>query len=436
VAEARPPVLVLRVHHGSLGLARSLGRLGVPVFAVDANLATAPLSSRYWQGTFVWDFRRKARDESVRFLVRLGEQLGGRPLLVPTCDHTAYLVASWADALAAAFRFPRVDPELVRSFSDKRKLHALARQHGVPTAEARFPASRADVERFAEAAVFPVMLKGIDGLRLEARTGVKMVIARTPEELLTHYDRLEDPTAPNLMVQEYIPGDDDTIWMFNGYFDESSRCLFGITGRKLRQHPIHVGSTSLGICERNDTVDRLTREFMAAVGYRGILDIGYRYDARDGRYKLLDPNPRIGSSFRLFVGRDGTDVARALYLNLTGRPVPPSPFPDGRKWIVEDQDLESTLDYMAEGTLGPGRWAASLRGIAEGAWFAWDDPAPFARTAGRLLGQAGRHAWRRLANGRHHPTLTPLREGAHEARTEEPSWRSALPHQALPSSPP
>jgi predicted ATP-grasp superfamily ATP-dependent carboligase len=429
-------VLVLRVHHGSLGLARSLGRLGLPVYAVDAQRASPSLSSRYWQGTFTWDFRREGPDDSVRYLLHVGEQLGGRPVLVPTCDDTAYLVANRADELAAAFRFPRVDPELVRSFSDKRKLHELARRHGVPTANAHFPASRADVERFAETAVFPVMLKGIVGLRLEARTGVKMVITRTAKELLANYDRMEDPAAPNLMVQEYIPGGDDTIWMFNGYFDERSNCRFGVTGRKLRQHPIHVGSTSLGICERNETVDRQTREFMAGVGYRGILDIGYRYDARDGRYKLLDPNPRIGSSFRLFVGRDGLDVARALYLDLNGLPVPASPFPDGRKWIVEDQDIESTLDYMAEGTLGPGGWAASLRGVEEGAWFAWDDPAPFVRIAGRLLGQAGRHAWHRVARRRRQPLPTPQLEGTHEARTEEPSRRSPLRNEALPSAAP
>ena len=168
----------------------------------------------------------------------------------------------------------------------------------------------------------------------------------------------------------------------------------------------------------------------------GILDIGYRYDARDGRYKLLDPNPRIGSSFRLFVGRDGLDVARALYLDLNGLPVPASPFPDGRKWIVEDQDIESTLDYMAEGTLGPGGWAASLRGVEEGAWFAWDDPAPFVRIAGRLLGQAGRHAWHRVARRHRQPLPTPQLEGTHEARTEEPSRRSPLRNEALPSAAP
>ena len=64
-----------------------------------------------------------------------------------------------------------------------------------------------------------------------------------------------------------------------------------------------------------------TVRFMHELGYRGILDIGYRFDERDGEYKLLDVNPRIGATFRLFVGDDGMDVLRALYLDLTGQEV-------------------------------------------------------------------------------------------------------------------
>ena len=40
-----------------------------------------------------------------------------------------------------------------------------------------------------------------------------------------------------------------------------------------------------------------TKRLMQAVGYRGPLDIGYRFDARDGKYKLLD---EIRASAQLF----------------------------------------------------------------------------------------------------------------------------------------
>src|SRR5216683_4807846 len=114
----------------------------------------------------------------------------------------------------------------------------------------------------------------------------------------------------------------DTGWIFNGYFNRKSECLIGFTGKKIRQCPVHTGSTSLGICLANEEVENTTKRFMKSIGYRGILDIGYRYDARDGTFKVLDVNPRIGATFRLFVDANGMDVVRALYLDLTEQPVP------------------------------------------------------------------------------------------------------------------
>jgi predicted ATP-grasp superfamily ATP-dependent carboligase len=255
-------------------------------------------------------------------------------------------------------------------------MHHLVRRLGIPTAQAVFPRSREDVLEFVEGAAFPVMLKGIDGLRLRERGGERMFIVQDRRKLLERYDALEDAADPNLMLQEYIPGGDDTVWMFNGYFDARSECLVGFTGKKLRQYPVHRGSTSLGICLRNDAVERMTRDFMKAIGYRGILDIGYRFDARDGLYKVLDVNPRIGATFRLFVAENGLDVVRAMYLDLTGQPVPAAAAREGRKWVVEDHDLLSLLGYRRDGGLELRKWAASLRGVREAAYFAADDPLP------------------------------------------------------------
>ena len=174
---------------------------------------------------------------------------------------------------------------------DKKQMYYLARKLHVATAETAFPQSRGDVLDFLKTAVFPIMLKGIDGTRLKKRTGVKMLVVHNERELLKAYDSMEDPRDPNLMLQEYIPGGDDTVWMFNGYFNEHSECLVGFTGKKIRQCPVYTGSTSLGICLNNQIVEKTTKEFMKAIAYKGVLDIGYRYDARDGSYKLLDVNP-------------------------------------------------------------------------------------------------------------------------------------------------
>ena len=189
---------------------------------------------------------------------------------------------------------------------------------------------------------------------------------------------MRQPSRPGIILQEYIPGGDDSVWMFNGYFNDLSQCLFGATGRKLRQFPPHQGSTSLGICVRNDAVETQTKRLIQAIAYRGPLDIGYRFDTRDGQYKLLDANPRIGSTFRLFSAENGLDVARALYLDITDQSIPFAQVSEGRKWIVETNDLASSWSHFREGELTLGAWMRSLRGVQEGVWLASDDLAPLA----------------------------------------------------------
>jgi predicted ATP-grasp superfamily ATP-dependent carboligase len=408
VIDPATPVLALKAHHGTLGIARSLGRLGVPVHVVHSDPTHPAVCSRYVASAHRWDFSRAAAERTIERLLDLGKGLGAGTVLIPTSDDTAELVAEHAGVLRETFRFQANPPELVQALSNKRSLHALAMRHGIPTAETTFPQSLDDVRRFARDAVFPVMLKASDGLRLQARTGKKMVIVRSADELLEQYQRLEDPAAPNLMLQEYIPGDDDTIWMFNGYFDARSACVFGVTGKKLHQFPVHTGATSLGVCFENPAVRELTCRLMKAIGYRGILDIGFRYDARDGGYKLLDPNPRIGQTFRLFVSREGWDVARFLYLDLTGQPLPVATPIEGRKWLVEDWDLESSLDYQREGLLRFAEWLGSLDGVEEGAWFAWDDWLPFQRMVRKFAHRAIERIRRRLRAA----MATSVRDGA------------------------
>jgi len=377
--DSSTPVVVLPgARQGGLGIVRSLGRLGIPVYMIDPDPAAPALHTRYCRGKFVHNFEKDSAAAAIAFLGSVRKQLGRKAILIPTSDTLAMFVDEHAATLREWFLFPERPEGLARSLSSKKEMYLLACRHGVPTAATAFPQSRREVIEYLERARFPLVLKAIYGARIKFRAGQPVQIVRSASELLKRYDALEDPSEPNLMLQEYIPGGEDSIWMFNGYFDSASECVVGFTGKKLRQCPAYTGQTSLGICLRNEQVARTTCDLMRAVGYRGIIDLGYRYDARDGQYKILDVNPRIGATFRLFVGDNGMDVARALYLDLTGQPIEAAPAREGRKWIVEDSDLVSSIRYHRDGRLTLGGWLRSLRGIQECALWASDDPLPLA----------------------------------------------------------
>ena len=371
-----PAVILGGLGHNSLCIARSLGRLGVPIYSVDCASAAFASFSRYCRGRFCWD-ESLPPAASVEFLLALGRRIGQRSILIATTDDTTAFIADNAETLHQWFIFPRVDSELVHSLCSKKEMYHLATKLGIATPKAIFPNSRRDVVTFLETAELPIMLKGIDGNRLSKRCGQRMFIAQTESELLKKYEAVEDLENLNLMLQEYIPGGDETVCGLEGYFDESSDCLFAVTGKKLRQWPAYMGVTTLGICLKIEAIEKITREFMKAIDYKGILDIGYRYDARDGVYKVLDVNPRIGCTFRLFVAENGMDVARALYLDLTGQPVAPAAAREGRKWIVEDLDALSSLRYLLDRKLTLRQWISSFRGIQETAFLAFHDPLPF-----------------------------------------------------------
>jgi predicted ATP-grasp superfamily ATP-dependent carboligase len=149
---------------------------------------------------------------------------------------------------------------------------------------------------------------------------------------------------------------------------------------------------------------------MQTIGYHGILDIGYRRDNRNGQYKVLDVNPRIGCTFRLFTAANGMDVARALYLAMTGQGVTAADAEEGRKWLVEDFDLFSALRSWRSGDLTLKDWVRSLRGVQETACFALDDPLPFLMMGVDDCAELYRWMRTRSTARRHNPSMSSANE--------------------------
>jgi len=394
VFDTTVPVLVLKmgqyaIHHGTLGIIRSLGGLGVDVYAVVEDRFLPSAMSRYLRHAFVLD-TLGAQDNYLTQLLAIGNQIGRLPILVPTDDYAAAFVAENADALQKSFRFPAVAPGLPRKLANKREMISLCKRIGVPCPAASVPNSVDDVHAFIEHARFPVVLKAADA-QLLPKGARSTSIARDPNELLELY-RLSAAGGADLILQEYIPEAAAEDWIYHGYVNPQTGCSIGFTGQKLRSYPAFAGPTTLGVSIPNAALARQSERLLKAIEYAGIMDLDYRLDKRDGQYKLLDFNPRIGANFRMFENANGVDVVRALHLDLTGRSVPASSEVYGRKFLVESHDFFGSIAYVRRGTITLGGWWRSLQGSKELAWFRWNDPLPAivltVRLALRVLGRA------------------------------------------------
>lgn len=374
------PVLVLKVgcyplQHSAIGIIRTLGRMRVPVYSVVENRLTPAAVSKYLTGAFIWDTRELDIPRFLEGMATIGGQLKRPTILIPTDDRAAILIAEHAAALRQWFLFPQQPAKLPRILANKRELYLLCARIGVACPKVVFPCSMDAVHDFIDQAEFPVVVKAAESWLLP-EGGRTTSIAWNHEQACAICRSIQSQQCPNVIFQEYIAPTISEDWFYHGYRNFQSECAVGFTGRKLRSYPAFVGPTTLGKTLENDTLREQAEALLRTTAYSGIMDLDYRFDRRDGQYKLLDFNPRIGAQFRLFEDNAGVDVAKALYLDLTGKELSRTQHTKNRTFIVEFHDLIASIYYFRKGALTLHGWCLSLVGPRELAWWSVDDPVP------------------------------------------------------------
>ena len=364
------------LHSGGVGVIRTLGRLGVPVYATTEDPFTPAAVSRYCAGRFRWRTSGLEDPGSLaRRLTEIAERIGRRSVIIPVNDESATLVSEQRDQMARYFLIPPVPPGLPRQLASKHELYRLCCQHGVPAPASVHVSGTEEAVAFAKQATFPVVVKNSEPwVRRRAPVVRGTTVLHESSELVA----LARTPAPgfSLLLQEYIPPAVAEDWIVHLYSGPDHGCLVVFTGLKIRSWPPDAGQTACAYSVRNPALARIATRFCNQIGFRGIADLDWRLDRRDGRYKLVDFNPRVGNQFRLFETDTGIDVVRALHLDLTGRSVPMGEQVYGRRFLIEHTDPLARLAYR-HGSRS--RHSPPPRpGATELAWAARDDPLPFA----------------------------------------------------------
>lgn len=402
---------MLNLGSAGLGVVRSLARLGIPVTAMDYDHAATGRLSR-WAEALRGPNPVTQHEELLDVLLEQARRMTGCPVLYPCSDAYTLFVSRHRERLEPAFRFVLPRPESHDVLVNKKKQFELARSVGLHLTDTHFPQSLDEVDSLARGLRYPVFVKPCVGHLWRQTFSGKGFLVKDAEELRYRFRQIL-PCGYEAMVQRIIPGPNTNHWKVSAYIGSDGRELAIMTTRKIRQYPVDFGVGTMMETMQNPELLEMGRKFFRAADYRGVGSIEFKQDAEDGRFKLIEMNPRYWIQ-NAIATTAGMNLPYLQYLDLTGQsPQPLTRSRDGVIWLDPVSDLQAIREYRKRGQLS--LWSAGRSWLRASVWstFAWDDPRPFLEELRQAFPRSRRRAAvRKLLSGFWRPrdTSTPAVE--------------------------
>lgn len=387
---AYPPAVVTYMSYSGLGIVRSLGRRGIPVYALDPHPKEIGMDSRFCRSK-VCPSIGSNEEKHIEYLIHLSETLGQKPVLFPTGDNTVLCYAKYENILKDYFLFTGPERNTIEKLVTKDALSRTALECNIPAPDTYIPSSLSDVNDIASKISYPCIIKPIrshswhqESIRKMFGEGRKVIVVRTPAELLNAYTKIAF-YDPDVVISEVILGDDSELFYFAFYMSNDYKMLGYFSGRKLRVIPVHFGSASFVESVHVKELYKLSIDFLKKLRYRGLGGIEFKRDARDGKFKLIEFNARFGL-WDMLGARCGVDIAYIAYSDTIGKKITQEvEYRTGIKWASIYRDTKAFLNYRKEGLITFRNWLRSFRGEIQWAVFAWDDIKPCLSSAVRFI---------------------------------------------------
>jgi predicted ATP-grasp superfamily ATP-dependent carboligase len=366
--------LVIGGEHPGLGIVRSLGRRGIPVYVLDDQRCISSFSRYATRVIQVKNLRDE--QETINTVMDIGERYNLRNwVLFPTRDETVAAFSRHRERLASFYRVTTPCWDTVHWAWDKKSTHILAKKLGIPSPETWTPRS---VEELAPLySRLPLAIKPAVKENFFYATGKKAWRADTPEQLNALFAQANGViTAEEVMVQEIIPGNGQHQVSYCAFFRDG-QAHSTLVARRKRQHPHEFGRAATYV-ESADVpaIEELSERFLKEIDYYGLVEVEFKQDPRDGQYKILDVNARAWGFHSLGMPA-GVDFPYLLYADQMGKTTERRRGRSGIGWLRLVTDVPTVLTGFLTGRLGLGSYLGSLRNMRVESVFCWDDPAPW-----------------------------------------------------------
>ena len=281
-----PIAVVLAAGPNGLGVVRSLHLKGIASKVVTLSLtdislfSRVPLSKHSVQGN--------SDEEKHKWLLKFLKAEPRGQVVIPTSDWFVTFLSENEEELAGHFSYIIPSQKITDILIDKmQETEYVGKFIPIPKTIQQIESTKQLLNQLG----LPIIIKPRSHKHMVL--GSKNLIIKTGQELSDFFKKFND-VKTSVIAQQVIPGDDCEQWVCNCCFDRNSEMIQGFTFNRLRLSPPHYGVTSYARSELNETVMEYSRKLGKALNYIGPAMIEFKRDARDGEYKYIELNPRLG----------------------------------------------------------------------------------------------------------------------------------------------
>ena len=255
----------------------------------------------------------------VRFLKEVAVKYaepGKKMLLIGTNDLYVRMIIENAEELKSDFVFNYIPEPLMNDVLVKSNFYKLCAEHGID-APATYYYSCLDDKAFTEKVMFPIIIKPSNGVEYYKHpfTGMEKVYkVDSYDEIQVVIEKIKaSGYKEDLIIQDYIPGDDTYMWDSVFYMNSRGKAeLITFAQVVLQEHTVTaIGNYTALITRYNEEMMMKLKGFLEALNYVGYANFDLKYDERDGKFKVFEVNIRQGRS-SYYITACGHNMAKYL----------------------------------------------------------------------------------------------------------------------------